>query len=103
MAGFKKKAESKQEIELMNKIFGFLDYNSFYRRCIVASIAHAIMVGKYDCHFYSEEDAKKYWGNYYEMDEAQYKIIEDMDQRIVTIDWSLLEMMTEGRDKEESS
>jgi hypothetical protein len=52
---------------------------------------------------YSEEDAKKYWGNYYEMDEAQYKIIEDMDQRIVTIDWSLLEMMTEGRDKEESS
>lgn len=59
MAGFKKKAESKQEIELMNKIFGFLDYNSLYRRCIVASIAHAIMVGKYDCHFYIVKKMQK--------------------------------------------
>lgn len=184
----------------MNKIFGFLDYNSLYRRCIVASIAHAIMVGKYDLlsaeqswqgsnytfqnmegvrgvisfsenyyvcvvqnsvsynryaankiselfhgaekniielaedealqymlvnyngnnipfisavfwgindnnfsnqsekeiiklsekiilpFLYSEEDAKKYWGNYYEMNEAQYKMMEDIYDRRIILD-----------------
>ena len=32
----------------MNKIFTDLNYNSLYEKCIMASIAHAIMVGKYD-------------------------------------------------------
>lgn len=32
----------------MNNIFGFLDYDILYRRCMLASIAHAIMVGKYN-------------------------------------------------------
>lgn len=33
--------------ECMNKIFDFLNYNNLYERCIMASIAHAIMVGRY--------------------------------------------------------
>lgn len=32
----------------MNKIFDFLNYDSLYKRCIMASIAHAIMVGRYN-------------------------------------------------------
>lgn len=32
----------------MNKIFEFTSYEILYKRCIMASIAHAIMVGKYD-------------------------------------------------------
>lgn len=32
----------------MKKIFDFLDYKSLYERCIMSSIAHAIMVGKYN-------------------------------------------------------
>lgn len=31
----------------MNKIFDFLDYKTLYERCIMASVAHAIMVGEY--------------------------------------------------------
>lgn len=32
----------------MNKIFEFTSFEILYKRCILASIAHAIMVGKYD-------------------------------------------------------
>lgn len=32
----------------MNKIFEFLDQNILYERCIMASVAHAIMVGEYN-------------------------------------------------------
>ena len=32
----------------MNIIFDFLDYNTLYERCVMASIAHAVMVGEYD-------------------------------------------------------
>lgn len=35
---------------------------------------------------YSEEDAKKYWGNYYEMDEAQYKMMGDIYNRRIALD-----------------
>ena len=31
----------------MNIIFDFLDYNTLYERCVMASIAHAVMVGEY--------------------------------------------------------
>lgn len=31
----------------MNKIFEFMDVEDLYKNCIVASIAHAVMVGKY--------------------------------------------------------
>lgn len=32
----------------MKRIFNFFDCNTLYKRCIIASIAHAIMVGEYD-------------------------------------------------------
>ena len=32
----------------MNIIFDFLDYDTLYKRCVMASVAHAIMVGKYN-------------------------------------------------------
>ncbi len=32
----------------MNIILDFLDYNTLYERCVMASIAHAVMVGEYD-------------------------------------------------------
>lgn len=32
----------------MNIIFDFLKYNTLYERCMMASVAHAIMVGKYN-------------------------------------------------------
>lgn len=32
----------------MNTIFDFLDYNTLYRRCVMASISHAVMVGGYN-------------------------------------------------------
>lgn len=32
----------------MNIVFDFLKYNTLYERCVMASVAHAIMVGKYN-------------------------------------------------------
>ena len=32
----------------MNIIFNFLNYALLYEKCMMASVAHAIMVGKYD-------------------------------------------------------
>ncbi len=32
----------------MNIIFDFLKYNTLYERCMMASVANAIMVGKYN-------------------------------------------------------
>ena len=32
----------------MENIFEFSNYNTFYQRCILASIAHAIMIGKFN-------------------------------------------------------
>jgi hypothetical protein len=31
----------------MNTIFEFLDYNTLYNRCVMASVAHAVMAGEY--------------------------------------------------------
>ena len=32
----------------MNIVFDFLKYDTLYERCVIASVAHAIMVGKYN-------------------------------------------------------
>lgn len=32
----------------MNTIFDFLNYDTLYKRCLIASVAHAIMVGEYN-------------------------------------------------------
>ena len=32
----------------MNVVFDFLKYNTLYERCVMASVTHAIMVGKYN-------------------------------------------------------
>lgn len=32
----------------MNAIFDFMNYDTLYKRCVMASVAHAIMVGKYN-------------------------------------------------------
>ena len=32
----------------MNIIFNFLNYDLLYKKCMMASVAYAIMVGKYD-------------------------------------------------------
>ena len=53
----------------MNIVFDFLKYNTLYERCVMASVAHAIMVGKYNLleiskldntYDFSKEDKKFY-------------------------------------------
>lgn len=39
---------------------------------------------------------RELYGRNVGMEQQQYKIMEEMDQRLVTVDWNLIEMITKG-------
>lgn len=99
---YKEEFEDEQTNTLLNYWMLFHEKEKEIQDLIKVSL-ETILYSKY---YWCTQFKKRFNGLYGRdvgIEQQQYKIIEDMDQRIVTIDWSLLEMMTEGKDKEESS